>query len=141
VADLDPIAKNAVEAHAQAGESRTRPFALLQAGDPLPGGPGVLDDRRQRLAPRLADQTPVVERQRGLFHQRVLKQTLEIAEGREILASRDDDSRGPGRQGGSDLGQGLQAGPEPDQIAGVSDAQGGPAGQALEISHAGEQGA
>ena len=134
VGDLDAVAEDPVVAHAQTGQPRARALALLQAGDPAPGLGGVAHQRLQRLVPALADDAAVLQRGGRLVDQRGLQGGAQIGEVGQ---------RGPGLgqqrsgQRGARLAHGLQRGQAPAQtheVAGVGDAEGGPAGQPGQVA-------
>ena len=139
VRHLDPVAEDAIEPHAQARQSRPCALALLEAGDPAPRLGRVVDQCRQRLAPRLANDPAVLQRQRWLIDQRGLQHGLQVVELGQRRARLGQQRRGQRGGGLANRGERAEAGAQPHEIAGVGDAERGPAGQAREIAHRLEQ--
>ncbi len=139
--NLDAIPEHTVEAHAKPRQARAPTLTFLEAGDPGPRLAGVLHDGAQGVAPALADETAVVEDERWLIHESRL-QHLPKGVSRLICASGIRQARY--RRVGYRLAHGRehsQRRPQSDQISGVSSAEGGPAGQALEVAETTESAA
>ena len=134
VADLDAVAEHAVEAHAQAREARARALALLETGDPAPRLRGVAHDGVQGLVPGRADHTAVGQREGRLVDQRGLQERAQVVElGERGLRPLQQRRRRPRARRAHAVDR-HQAAAQRDEIPGVGDAEGGAAGQALEIA-------
>ena len=139
VGDLDAVAEDAVEAHAQAGDARARALALLEPGDPAARLGRVADDGVERLAPAGADDAAVGERGGRLVDQRRLERLAQIGEIGQRRPRLDHEiDLEPGARGADRL-QRRQARAQADQVAGVGDAQRGAAGETGEIADRFEQ--
>src|SRR5947207_2524776 len=74
------VCATSARADAQGRDPRPRTLALLEAGDPLTRVGGVAHDPGERIAPALADQPAVMQRDRRLVGERRRERPLEIVE-------------------------------------------------------------
>src|SRR5262249_40802109 len=139
VADLDAIAEDAIEPDPERREPGPRPLALLEPRDPLARLARILDQRRQRVAPPLADEAAFMQNEWRLVDQRLLEQREEPVERRDLVASGRHQRGRHVPEMGADVPERRQARAEGNQIAGVSDTERGAARQSLEIAHVLEQ--
>src|SRR5437899_12392774 len=132
---MQSVASDAIEADPKGQEAGARALALLEAADPLACLARILDQHRERVTPALADEPALVQDERRLVDQRLLEQSEKRVERRDLVARGRQQRRGGLAQMRADLRERLKARAQPDQLAGVSDAERGAARQSLEVAH------
>src|SRR5712692_9223333 len=138
VRDLDAVAEDPVEAHAQRGDLGALALARLQRGDPLPRLLGAALDLLELGRECLPDETALLEAKGRIVLEGLGEERGEGGQAGHLLTER---GRDEARQVGelrAELRHGGQAAPEPHEVPRVRLPEGGPTRQALEIADGAE---
>ncbi len=136
VADLERVAEDPVEAHAQAANAGARALALLEGGDPVLGQADRLAELAQLGIPSLADQSALPQHQRRLVLERLLEELGEPGGRHDVVGDLATERGVDGGQLFAERGESGEEAAQGYQVARVGHAERGPARQPLEIAHA-----
>ena len=136
IAHLDRVAEDAIESDLQGGDAGSRALPLLERGDPLLALSRRLLELPQIRIPALPDQPAFPEDERRLVLEGLFKEFLKVGERRDLLGEGAQQGAAEGSERLREPRQAAQKAPQGDEVPGVGDAEGGAAGEALQVPHA-----